>query len=93
MPRIAQRQERINLRLSRPAKRKLEQAAAFSDRTLTDFVVEVALQRADAIVRRHESITLTSLEWQRFCDLLLHPQRPNRRLKRAFSEHARVVAR
>src|SRR5674476_1201697 len=60
MPRTAQRPDRISLRLSPQAKRKLERAAAYSDKTLTDFVVDVALQKADAIVREHEVITLST---------------------------------
>ena len=48
MPRTAQRPDRINLRLSRNAKRRLERAAAYSDKTLTDFVIDVALQKAGA---------------------------------------------
>jgi uncharacterized protein (DUF1778 family) len=93
MPRTAQRADRINLRLSRDSKRKLERAAAYSDKTLTDFVIDVALRKADAIVRKNEIITLTQAEWQRFQAMLLDPPRPNRRLKRAFVDHARVVRR
>jgi uncharacterized protein (DUF1778 family) len=93
MPGTAQRPDRISLRLGRDAKRKLERAAAYSDKTLTDFVIDVALQRADAIVRKNEVITLTRAEWDRFQELLLTPPEPNKRLKRAFAEHARVVRR
>jgi len=87
----ARRPDRINLRLSRASKRKLERAAAYSDKTLTDFVIDVALQKAESIVRKQEVITLTGDEWARFQDLLLHPPLPNRRLKRSLSDHARVV--
>jgi uncharacterized protein (DUF1778 family) len=93
MPRTARRPDRINLRLSRGAKRKLERAAAYADKTLTDFVIDVALQKADAIVRKNEVITLTPAEWERFQAMLLDPPVPNRRLRRAFAEHARVVRR
>ena len=93
MARTAQRHERINLRLSRNAKRKLEHAAAYSDKTLTDFVIDVALQKAEAIVRKQEAITLTPEEWERFCALLLQPPAPNRRLKRALADHSRIVMR
>jgi len=91
MPRAAQRPDRINLRLNRDAKRKLERAAAYSDKTLTDFVIDFALQKADEIVREHEVITLTANEWERLRALLLNPPEPNKRLERAFADHARVV--
>jgi uncharacterized protein (DUF1778 family) len=93
MPSTASRPDRISLRLSRDAKRKLERAAAYSEMTLTDFVIDVALQKADSIVRKQEVITLTPAEWDRFQAALLDPPEPNARLRRAFAEHARVVRR
>ena len=93
MPRTAPRPDRISLRIGREAKRKLERAAAYSDKTLTDFVIDVALQRADAIMRKNEVVTLTRAEWDRFQELLLNPPEPNSRLKKALAEHARVVRR
>lgn len=93
MPHTARRPDRISLRVGRDAKRKLERAAAYSDKTLTDFVIDVALQRADAIVRQHEVITLTRAEWTRFQEMLLNPPEPTKRLKKALAEHVRVVRR
>lgn len=91
MPRVARRQERISLRVSAQAKHKLERAAAYSEKTLTDFVIDVALRKADTLVREHEVIALTAREWQQFRKLLLRPPAPNRRLKKAFVERARTV--
>lgn len=91
MARIAQRQERISLRLSPQSKAKLERAAAYTDKTLTDFVVDVALQRADSVVREREVVTLSPAGWEEFQRMLLHPQKPNKRLQRAFAERARIV--
>lgn len=91
MPRTARRQERISLRLTPQSKRKLERAAAYSDKTLTDFVIDVALQRAEAVVREHEVVSLTAKEWERFQELLLDPPEPNENLKKAFAWYARVT--
>lgn len=93
MPRAAQRQDRISIRLSPQSKRKLERAAAYADKTLTDFVVDVALQKADAIVRENEVIALNAEEWERFQELLLNPPASNERLQRALEEHDRIVRR
>src|SRR3989338_6471692 len=90
MPRTAQRQDRISLRLSPQSKHKLERAAAYSDKTLTDFVVDVAMQKAETIVREHEVITLTPEEWERFSESLLNPPEPNDNLKKAFAWYGRV---
>lgn len=91
MPRIAQRQDRISLRLSPQSKQTLERAAAYLDRTLTDFVVDVALQKAEAVVHEHEVIALTAEEWRRFQDMLLNPPEPNERLGKALAEHDRII--
>lgn len=91
MPRTARRQERISLRLNPQSKKKLERAAAYSDKTLTDFVIDVALQKAEAVVREYEIISLTAKEWERFQELLLAPPEPNENLKKAFAWHSRVV--
>jgi uncharacterized protein (DUF1778 family) len=93
MSRTAQRPDRINLRLSAQAKRRLERAAAYSEKTLTDFVVDVALQRANTILEQQDVITLTGEEWERFQALLLHPPEPNERFRRAAAEHKRIVRR
>ena len=91
MTRTAQRQERISLRLSTQAKAKLERAAAYGDKTLTDFVIDVALQKADSVVRENENILLNAKEWGRFQKLLLNPPALNKRMKKALAEHERVV--
>ena len=91
MPRTAQRQQRISLRLSPQSKAKLERAAAYADKTLTDFVVDVAMQKAESLVREREVIALAALEWEAFQQLLLHPPKPNKRLQKALAEHARIV--
>jgi uncharacterized protein (DUF1778 family) len=83
----------ISLHVSRAAKRTLELAAAHSGRTLSGFVIEVALREAESIVGRKEVITLTPDEWERFQTMLLDPPAPNKRLKRAFAAHARIVQR
>ncbi|MBI5164290.1 MAG: DUF1778 domain-containing protein [Magnetospirillum sp.] len=93
MPRVAQRQDRISIRLSPQSKRMLERAAAYSEKTLTDFMVDVALQKADAVVREHEVVTLDAAAFQRFQDLLLDPPAPNRTLTEAFAWYAKVTGR
>ncbi len=91
MPRAAQRQDRISLRLSPQSKRKLERAAAYADKTVTDFVLDSALKTADDIVREQETITLTPAEFQRFSDALLNPPPLNKVLRKALREHRRIT--
>lgn len=92
MPRTAQRQDRISLRLSPRSKRKLARAAAYAEKTVTDFVLDSALRSADAVLRDREVITLTAAEWERFSDALLNPPPPNQALRKAFRAHRRMTA-
>jgi uncharacterized protein (DUF1778 family) len=93
MPRTATRQDRIHLRVSPRAKRMMERAAAYSDKTLTDFITEAAKEKAEAVVREKEVITLTPDAWEEFCRLLLGPPEPNEALKKAVAESRRIFAR
>ena len=93
MPRTATRQDRIHLRVSPRAKRTMERAAAYSDKTLTDYITDIAVSHSEALVREREVITLTPEAWEEFRRLLLDPPEPNKKLKEALAEHARVVRR
>lgn len=89
MPRTATRQDRIHLRVNPQAKRTMERAAAYSDKTLTDFITEAAAEKAEAVVRAQEAITLTPEAWEEF-RRLLDPPEPNDKIKEV---EARTAAR
>jgi uncharacterized protein (DUF1778 family) len=93
MPRTATRQDRIHLRVSSRLKSTMERAAAYSDKTLTDFITEAAAERAEAVVRAQEAITLTAEDWEEFQEMILNPSEPNEELKRALAEGARIAIR
>jgi uncharacterized protein (DUF1778 family) len=71
----------------------MERAAAYSDKTLTDFITDVALERAEALVREQEVITLSAEDWELFQEMILNPPEPNERLKEALAMHAKIVRR
>ena len=85
------RSERINLRLSETAKRRIEQAASVEGKTVSNFIVSSALENAEKTVHRHETIALAREDSMRFFDALSDPPPPNRRLRAALEEHARRV--
>ena len=90
-PENAVRSERINLRLSETAKRRIEQAASVEGKTVSDFIVSSALEKAEKTVRRHGIIALAREDAVRFFDALSDPPPPNGRLCAALEEHARRV--
>ena len=90
-PTITARSERINLRLSDTAKRRIEQAAAVEGKTVSSFIVSSALESADRTVRRHETVALARADAARFFDALADPPPPNARLRAALADHGRRV--
>src|SRR3989442_16035067 len=74
----AQRDERIDLRLSAELKTLLTRAASYCGMSLSSFLVSSAAQRAKEVVAGSEMLTLTKRDWQAFLAGLdkAHPRRP-----------------
>lgn len=77
------RDARLEARVSAAQKSLLQQAAALSGRTLSEFVVASAQDAARRVIAEHESILLSREEQLAFVKALLNPPEPNARLKRA----------
>jgi len=77
------RDARLEARVSAAQKSLLQQAAALSGRTLSEFVVASAQDAARRVIAEHESICLSREEQLAFVQALLNPPEPNARLKRA----------
>ena len=77
------RDARLEARVSAAQKSLLQQAAALSGRTLSEFVVASAQDAARRVLAEHESIRLSREEQLAFVKALLNPPEPNARLKRA----------
>lgn len=83
---LAQR-ARLQVRLDAGAKKLLQRAAGYSRTSLSQFVLSTALREAERIVERHEVITLTDAEWDRFYAALENPPEPNAALKEAYEQY------
>ena len=70
------------MRLSRDAKVTLQAAAAASRRSVSDFVLESALARADEALADRRSFGLDADQWKTFIAALDAPPRPLSRLQR-----------
>ena len=77
------RDARLEARVSAAQKNLLQQAAALSGRTLSEFVVASAQDAARRVLAEYESIRLSREEQLAFVQALLNPKEPNARLKRA----------
>ena len=87
------KQERMHIRLDTLSKQKLERAAAYTHKSLSEFVLGQALHAADEVIHEHETLTLTETDWEVFLDALENPPVPSAKLKQALAEHKKRVQR
>ncbi len=87
------KQERMHIRLDTLSKQKLERAAAYAHKSLSEFVLGQALHAADEVIHEHETLTLNQVDWEVFLDALENPPNPSAKLKQAFAEHKKRVQR
>jgi uncharacterized protein (DUF1778 family) len=77
----ATRQSRINLRTSARQEQLLKQAAATTDRTMTDFVLDSAVVEAERVLADRRWFLISDEQWDEFQHLLEQPARDLPRLR------------
>jgi uncharacterized protein (DUF1778 family) len=82
----ANRTEKIDIRLTAAAKRALRTAAEASHKTVSEFVLESALCKADEVLAERRAIKLGAQDWAAFQAALDAPPKPTPRLARLFDE-------
>jgi uncharacterized protein (DUF1778 family) len=82
----ATRSEKLDLRLSPEAKRMLSAAARASRRSVSEFVLESALARAEETLPDRRRFGLDAETWTSFLAALEAPPRPMPRLARLMNE-------
>ena len=75
------RTEKLDLRISPEAKARLQTAAAAMDRSMSEFVLESALSRAEEALADRRVFGLDARAWRAFQAALDAPTRPLPRLK------------
>jgi uncharacterized protein (DUF1778 family) len=75
------RTEKLDVRVSRSAKAKLIAAASASHRSMSDFVMESALARADETLAERRVFGLNAEAWVAFQSALNAPVQPLPRLR------------
>ena len=82
----ARRAEKIDIRLTAEAKEALRNAAAAQGRTVSDFVLESALQRAAETLPDRTRFDLDAKQWEQFQALLDAPPRDLPRLAKLLKK-------
>lgn len=80
------RSEKLDLRLTPAAKQKLFAAAAAEHRSVSDFVLESALARADETLADRDRFGLNAEQWAEFMAALDAPPRRHARMERLLNE-------
>jgi len=83
-PKASPKRDRMHLRLDAASKRKLERAAAFAQKTVSEFVLSQALEAANQVLKSHDQHVLSTADWESICKALDRPPRPNNALKQGF---------
>ena len=85
MPRTI-RTAKLDLRLSPEAKQKLQDAAMVAGRSVSEFVLESALVRAEETLADRSRFGLDAVRWKAFLEALDAPPRDLPRLTRLLKE-------
>ena len=79
----AVKKQRIDLRLTDDDKSLIEEAAAISNQSVSQFMLNSASQRAAEVIEQHRRVILNEESWTRVMDALSNPPLPGEKLKRA----------
>jgi len=80
---------RLEARISREQKRKIERAASIRGTSVSDFVIRSAQEAATRTIRETETLVLEERSRRVFVDALLHPPAPNARARAAAKRYRR----
>ncbi len=77
---------RMHLRLDSESKQKLERAAAYAHKSISEFVLGNAIEAAEKVIEEQEHITLSAPDWDLFFNALVDPPEPTDKLRAAFHD-------
>jgi uncharacterized protein (DUF1778 family) len=80
---------RLNCRVSSRIKHQAEEAAALLGQSITDFTESALADKAQAVLERHERITLSDRDFARFVAAIESPAAPTQTLRDALAEYSR----
>ncbi len=82
---------RIETRVSQEQKELIERAAAFSGRTVSEFVVTHVEVAAKKVIDEHENLHLVKVQSRILVDALFAPKKPNKKLKLAMEDYRKQI--
>jgi uncharacterized protein (DUF1778 family) len=82
-----QRNDKLQIRIDKTTKAKIEQAASYSNKTISDFVLENIIPVAEKVIEEHTTIKLSNRDWNKLMVVLENPPEPNEAIKRAAERY------
>jgi uncharacterized protein (DUF1778 family) len=79
--------QRIDVRLRQEQKNRIERAALIRGVSLTDFIIQNALEVANRTIREHETWELERPDAEAFFSALIRPPKPTPRLLRSAKRY------
>jgi uncharacterized protein (DUF1778 family) len=79
------RSQRVDLRMTRSAKRTLQRAAAVTNKTLTEFLLDSSLNAAFDMLADRRVFQLDEKRWDAFMAALAAPPKNNPRLRKLLA--------
>ena len=83
--------DRITARVPHSTRTIIERAAAVYGATISQFVVQASVERANEVLHGMEMVKLSSRDAQIFIDALTKPPAPNKKLQEALRANKRLV--
>jgi uncharacterized protein (DUF1778 family) len=86
MPAPSNRSEKLDIRITPEAKQLLQQAAKERHTSISQFVLESALNSASAVLAERSRFMLDAGQWEAFMEALDSPPRRHARMERLLNE-------
>ncbi|VUS23190.1 DUF1778 domain-containing protein [Klebsiella spallanzanii] len=77
------KKQRIDLRLTPDDKSMIEEAAALTNQSMTQFMVSSASAHAAEVIEQHRRLQLSEESWNQVMEAISNPPEPNERLRQA----------
>jgi uncharacterized protein (DUF1778 family) len=87
---MGRKAERLECRATLEQKRRVERAAELSEQTVSEFTIQAACERADAVLRDHDILRLTQREARAFYEAL-QESKPTDAARRAASDYLKDI--
>lgn len=82
---------RLNFRLPKYIKVRVENAALVSGITVTDFAISALANSADEVLQQHQNRKLSNRDRDKFLAMLENPPEPNEALRKAARNYKKQI--